>query len=132
MDGKSYVPILKGEKIAWRDTLLYEYYWEYAFPQTPTTHALRTPQFKYINYYGLWDINELYDLRSDPLELRNLINQPEYRETVSKMREQLFGVMEQTKGMFIPLKPNRWGQQNLRRESKAAPAAFPPALIKKP
>jgi len=132
MDGKSYVPILKGEKIAWRDTLLYEYYWEYAFPQTPTTHALRTPQFKYINYYGLWDINELYDLRSDPLELRNLINQPEYRETVNKMREQLFGVMEQTKGMFIPLKPNRWGQQNLRRESKAAPAAFPPALIKKP
>ncbi len=132
MDGSSYVPILKGEKIPWRDHLLYEYYWEYAFPQTPTVHALRASRFKYINYYGLWDINELYDLQNDPLELRNLINQPEHRETVNKMREQLFGVMERTGGMFIPLKANRWGQQNLRREDKKKAAEFPPQLVKKP
>ncbi len=132
MDGVSYAPILTGEKIAWRDHLLYEYYWEYAFPQTPTVHALRTNQFKYINYYGLWDINELYDLKNDPLELRNLINEPEHRETATRLREQLFGVMERTGGMFIPLKANRWGQQNLRRENKAAPAPFPPQLVKKP
>jgi hypothetical protein len=48
------------------------------------------------------------------------------------MREQLFGVMERTDGMSRPLKPNRWGQQNLRREDKAKPAEFPPSLIKKP
>ena len=132
MDGVSYLPILKGEKVAWRDHLLYEYYWEYAFPQTPTVHALRTDQFKYINYYGLWDINELYDLRNDPLELRNLINEPEHRESVARLRDQLFGVMERTGGMFIPLKANRWGQQNLRREGKAAPASYPPQLVKKP
>jgi hypothetical protein len=48
------------------------------------------------------------------------------------MREQLFGVMEKTGGMSIPLKANRWGQQNLRREDKAEPAKFPPSLIKKP
>lgn len=132
MDGKSYLPILRGQKIAWRDSLLYEYYWEYAFPQTPTVHALRGERFKYINYYGLWDINELYDLRADPLETRNLISDPEHRTTVNTMREQLFGVMERTGGMYIPLKPNRWGQQNLRRESKKAPAEFAPELVKKP
>lgn len=132
MDGQSYAPILRGETIPWRENLLYEYYWEYAFPHTPTIHALRGEQFKYINYYGLWDINELYDLRSDPLETRNLISDPRYRETVNRMREQLFGVMESTGGMTIPLKANRWGQQNLRREDKAAPAEFPPSLIKKP
>jgi N-acetylglucosamine-6-sulfatase len=132
MDGQSYLPILRGEKIAWRDSLLYEYYWEYAFPQTPTTHAIRGDRFKYINYYGLWDINELYDLRNDPLETRNLLNDPQYRDTVNRMREQLFGVMERTDGMSIPLKLNRWGQQNLRREDKAKPAEFPPSLIKKP
>lgn len=132
MDGKSYVPILKGEKIAWRDSLLYEYYWEYAFPQTPTTHALRDDRYKYINYYGLWDINELYDLRQDPLETRNLINSAEHKTIVDQMRKQLFGIMEKTEGMYIPLKPNRWGQQNLRREDKAKPADFPPQLIKKP
>ena len=132
MDGKSYLPILRGDKIDWRDTILYEYYWEYAFPQTPTTHALRGDRFKYINYYGLWDINELYDLQTDPLETRNLINEPQYRETVNRMREQLFGVMQETDAMSIPLKANRWGQQNLRRDDKAEPAKFPPSLIKKP
>ena len=132
MDGRSYLPILRGQKIAWRDSLLYEYYWEYAFPQTPTTHAIRGDRFKYINYYGLWDINELYDLRNDPLETRNLLNDPQYRETVNRMRDQLFGVMERTDAMSIPLKANRWGQQNQRREDKAKPADFPPSLIKKP
>jgi N-acetylglucosamine-6-sulfatase len=132
MDGKSYLPLLKGEKVAWRDDLLYEYYWEYAFPQTPTMHALRGSRYKYINYYGLWDINELYDLAEDPLETRNLINSAEHRQIVNQMREQLYGVMERTEGMFIPLKPNRWGQQNQRREDKAEPAQFPPSLIKKP
>lgn len=132
MDGKSYYQILKGEKIPWRENLLYEYYWEYAFPQTPTTHALRDDRYKYINYYGLWDINELYDLRSDPLETRNLINDPKFRDVANRMREQLYGVLEKTDGMSIPLKPNRWGQQNLRREDKAEPADFSPSLIKKP
>lgn len=132
MDGKSYLPILKGQKIAWRDSLLYEYYWEYAFPQTPTTHALRGDRYKYINYYGLWDINELYDLRNDPLETRNLINSPEHKTIVDRMREQMFGVMERTEGMYIPLKANHWGQQNLRWEDKAKPADFPPQLIKRP
>lgn len=132
MDGKSYLPLLLGRKAAWRDDLLYEYFWEYAFPQTPTIHALRGPRFKYINYYGLWDINELYDLDADPLESRNLISDPKYRQTVDSMRKQLFATMESTGGMYIPLKENRWGQQNLRREDKKEPAAFPPQLIKKP
>lgn len=132
MDGRSYLPILKGGKTAWRDNLMYEYYWEYAFPQTPTMHALRDERFKYINYYGIWDINELYDLRSDPLETSNLIYDPAYKEVVDKMRQQLFGIMEKTGGMFIPLKANRWGQQNLRREDKAKPADFPKQLVKKP
>ncbi len=132
MDGKSYLPILRGRKVAWRDELLYEYFWEYAFPHTPTVHALRGSRFKYINYYGLWDINELYDLQADPLESRNLIADPAHRETVEQMRRQLFGVMQRTGGMYIPLKENRWGQQNLRREDKKKAAEFPPQLVKKP
>jgi N-acetylglucosamine-6-sulfatase len=129
MDGRSYLPLLKNQKVPWRDDLLYEYYWEYAFPHTPTIHALRGPRFKYINYYGLWDINELYDLQADPLESRNLIAQPEHRQTVEAMRQQLFQTMERTGGMYIPLKPNRWGQQNQRRRDKARPAEFPPQLV---
>lgn len=132
MDGQSYLPMLRGQKIQWREELLYEYFWEYAFPHTPTIHALRGPRLKYINYYGIWDINELYDLRADPLESRNLISDPEHRQTVDQMRRRLFGVMERTGGMYIPLKENRWGQQNLRRDGKKEAAEFPPQLVKKP
>ena len=132
MDGKSYLPLLKGAKIPWRNQIFYEYYWEYAFPQTPTVFALRGSRFKYINTYGIWDINELYDLQNDPLESRNLINEPEHRETVNTMREQLFKTMEETGGMQIPLKANRWGTQNKRREGKEKAAEFPKELVIKP
>lgn len=129
MDGKSYLPLLEEKKIPWRDQIFYEYYWEYAFPQTPTVFALRGGQYKYINYYGLWDINELYDIKADPLESKNLIYSPEHRKVVDQMRERLFETMEETGGMYIPLKPNRWGQQNKRRKGKEDAAGFPPELV---
>jgi N-acetylglucosamine-6-sulfatase len=80
----------------------------------------------------LWDINELYDLQNDPLESKNLIYDPSYRETVNRMRGELFKTMEETGGMYIPLKANGAGQQNKRREDKAKPADFPKELIVKP
>ena len=39
--GRSFLPLLQGKSIPWRDGLLYEYYWERNFPQTPTLHSLR-------------------------------------------------------------------------------------------
>ena len=62
LDGKSWLPLVKdeevkGEKIAWRNELLYEYYWKQSFLQTPTLHALLGDKF--IRYQGIWDIDEL-------------------------------------------------------------------------
>jgi len=65
MDGKSFLPILQGKKIPWRDNAFYEYYWERNFPHTPTTHGIRTNRYKYIHYHGVWDIDELYDLKDE-------------------------------------------------------------------
>jgi len=131
MDGKSFVSLAKGKPVAWRDFLLYEYYWEWPFPQTPTTFALRGSQYKYIHYYGLWDSNELYDIKADPLESRNLIYSAEHQEVVKRLRAQLFDILNKTGGMFIPLYPARHGQQNLRREDGSKAAEFPNHLIKK-
>ena len=41
LDGRSWLPLAQGKPTQWRDDLLYEYYWERNFPQTPTMHALR-------------------------------------------------------------------------------------------
>ena len=129
MDGRSVLPLARGERIPWRDTLLYEYYWERNFPQTPTMHALRGARNKYIRYYGLWDTDELYDLQADPLETRNFIRDAERRETVSRLNAQLFETLGATGGMYIPLSPDRGGSHNLRRRGGSRAADFPPEVF---
>ena len=115
MDGRSFLPLARGERTPWRDTLLYEYYWERNFPQTPTMHALRGARYKYIRYYGLWDTDELYDLADDPLETRNLVRDPAHRDVAARLNRELFDTLAATGGMYIPLAPDRGGIQNLRR-----------------
>ncbi|UCG48773.1 MAG: sulfatase, partial [Phycisphaerales bacterium] len=72
MDGRSFLPLLTGRSIPWRDHILYEYHWEWNFPATPTLFAIRTERYKYIFYHGLWDHNGFYDLQTDPHERHNL------------------------------------------------------------
>ncbi len=104
MQGESFLALLKGEKPAWRDKVFYEYYWEQAFPQTPTTFAVRTDKYKYIAYNGVWDINELYDLESDPFEMNNLIRNKETEKVGLQLRNELYDWLEKTNGLQIPLK----------------------------
>lgn len=116
MQGKSFLPILQGKKIDWKDKAFYEYYWEYDFPQTPTMFAVRTDRYKYIFNHGVWDANELYDLKNDPLEVNNLIRSPEHQTIAKDLRDQVWGWLEDTKGMQIPLKriPNKRGDHRYR------------------
>jgi N-acetylglucosamine-6-sulfatase len=128
--GKSFIAIVQGKTAPWRDGLLYEYYWERNFPQTPTMHALRGNRYKYIHVHGLWDIDELYDLESDPLETTNLIFSEAHQDIVKQMNEQLFATLKQSEGMYIPLYPDRGGTNRLRRKGGAKEAEFPPQLIR--
>ncbi|MGE0101284.1 MAG: sulfatase [Blastocatellales bacterium] len=128
--GKSMVPLAQGRSKDWRDSLLYEYYWERNFPQTPTIHALRGDQYKYIHYHGIWDVDELYDLKADPYEMTNLIFSPAHATVVRQMKEKLFSTLIDTGGMYIPLYPDRGGQQNLRRRKGSKPADFPDKLMR--
>lgn len=104
MDGASFAPLLLGEKIPWRDTVYYEYFWERPFPQTPTVFAVRTSQYKFIRYHGIWDLNELYDIQADPHEMNNLIRNPEYMELAKRLDQSLFGWLQRTGGMTMPLR----------------------------
>jgi arylsulfatase A-like enzyme len=104
MIGLSFYPLMKGEKTDWRKEFYYEYYWERAFPQTPTTFGVRTDKYKYIFYHGIWDTNELYDLENDPHEMHNLANNPKYKSLIDEMDKKLFNWLEETNGMQIPLR----------------------------
>jgi len=94
MDGRSFLPLLRGKAIPWRDHVLYEYYWEWNFPATPTVFAIRTERYKYIFYHGVWDYDGFYDLQTDPHERHNLINVPAYAQQIEAMKKQLFDELE--------------------------------------
>lgn len=104
MQGQSFLSLLKGEQTAWRNKIFYEYYWEQAFPQTPTTFAVRTDKYKYIAYNGVWDINELFDLEKDPYEMNNLIRNKDFDKIGLQLRNDLNEWLEKTNGLQIPLK----------------------------
>ncbi len=104
MDGRSFLPLLKGENPAWRDRIYYEYYWERAFPMTPTMFGIRTDRYKYIYYWGVWDTEEFYDLKNDPHEMHNLINEPQYQELIQQLYNDLFTWLEKSGGNQIPVK----------------------------
>lgn len=132
LDGASILPVIAGKSTGWRNELLYEYYWERNFPQTPTIHALRGGRFKYIHCHGVWDIDELYDLEADPLEANNLIFAAEHQQTVRRMNRRLFEILRDTSGLQIPLYPDSGGQQNLRNPDKPGAAEFPADLKRRP
>ena len=105
MQGYSFSNLLKGNANGWqREKVFYEYYWESAFPQTPTTFAVRSDRYKYIYYNGVWDINELFDLQNDPFEMNNLIRDTSYRKIGLALKNDLFKWLEETNGLQIPLK----------------------------
>jgi N-acetylglucosamine-6-sulfatase len=130
MAGMSFVSVAQGKPTTWRDGLLYEYYWERNFPQTPTQHALRGSRYKYIHYHGIWDTDELYDLQNDPLETTNLIFSEAHQATIKQMNEQLFVTLAQSQGMYIPLYADRGGVNRLRRKGGAKTADFPAPFIR--
>jgi N-acetylglucosamine-6-sulfatase len=125
MDGLSFKSLMEGEEINWRKELLYEYYWERNYPYTPTTHALLTNRYKFIRYHGIWDLNEFYDLKLDPNETTNLINEEQYQELISKHRNSLFKLLGETNGESMPLLPDKGDVYFLRNPEKSKPADFP-------
>jgi arylsulfatase A-like enzyme len=90
MQGRSLAPLLKGEEPkSWRDDWLYEYY-EYPGPHNvPKNRGVRTDRYKLIHYYEAPEEFELYDLKDDPGELRNLYGDPRYATLARDLRQRI-------------------------------------------
>jgi len=100
-DGRSFRPLLEGRPAGWRTSFLYEYNFENEFPYTPNVRAVRTDDWKYIHYpngTGQPDteLAELYDLKSDPIEAKNLINAPEAQQKLAELRSELDRLLKDT------------------------------------
>lgn len=96
MQGKSLLPLLKGEDpVDWRESVYYHYY-EHGFHGVPRHEGVSDGRFKLINYYTTneW---ELFDLESDPNEMTNVFNNIEYKEIVEHMKSELTTKREEYK-----------------------------------
>lgn len=123
MDGQSFMKLAQKQEIKWRDYFLYVYYWEKNFPQSPTVFALRGDRYKYITYYGLWDTDELYDLKNDPGETKNLISDPQHTEIIREMNDRLFAMLDDAGGMNIPMSNPGGKMRNKRYKARAGDKA---------
>ncbi|MDD2797152.1 MAG: sulfatase [Bacteroidales bacterium] len=103
MQGKSFRSLLRGESVArWRDAMYYRYWMnDDGDHHVPAHYGIRTKEFKLIYFYNeslgksgtgsrsLSPVWELYDLRKDPHEMRNIYFDVKYKTVVSKLKIKL-------------------------------------------
>ncbi len=101
--GRSWKTLVQVGDPEWRTSWYYEYNYEKQFPYTPNVRGVRTDRWKYIRYPhgdGSPDrhMAELYEIRSDPQETRNLINDPRYAPVVERLRQELDRLIREADG----------------------------------
>ncbi len=86
MQGRSLVPLVENKKPAdWRTEFFYEH--DFSPKQIPASEGVRTERWAYIRWVNEKPvIEELFDLKNDPLEGHNLAADPEHREILEQMR----------------------------------------------
>jgi hypothetical protein len=70
-----------------RDTVLIEHIWD--FVNIPPSEGVRTEEWKYFRYVNDKTIEELYNLKKDPKETKNLIGNKKYAAVRDKLSSKL-------------------------------------------
>ncbi len=91
MQGRSLVPLLRGQTPDdWRKAFYYHYY-EYPRPHHVRPHyGVVTDRYKLVRFYGSdADYWELFDTDEDPLELTSVYDQPKYAVALKELESHL-------------------------------------------
>ena len=93
VDGRSLVPLLSGDTPRdWPDDIFGEFH---GYESTLCSiRMVRTDSWKYV--YNPASEDELYDLRSDPGELRNVAGRPGFKHVLTRMKARLVAWLERT------------------------------------
>ena len=82
--GRSLKPLLGRATPPWRTEIFCEELWDN--PEIPQSECVRTDRWKYIQYPKHPEYVELFDLRADPDEKRNLANDPRFARELADLR----------------------------------------------
>ncbi len=83
-DGESILPLFTEKNVLWRNDLMCETHGHWS---NHVGRLVVTDRYKYI--WNDNDMDELYDLKEDPFELKNLINNKEYKDVLNDMKGRL-------------------------------------------
>lgn len=102
IQGKSLVPLLKGNRKDWRESLYYAYYelGEHAVPQH---FGVRTQRHK-LFYLPQSDEWNMFDLESDPHELVSVYEHPEYKQTREDLHAEFMRLRQEYEAPPFPQK----------------------------
>jgi hypothetical protein len=91
MQGRSLVPVLKGQTPAdWRKAFYYHYY-EYPGSHSVARHyGIVTAQYKLVHFYEPgFEYWELFDNKVDPMELKSVFGSAEYAKVQKELETEL-------------------------------------------
>ncbi|HEX2915714.1 MAG TPA: sulfatase-like hydrolase/transferase [Chloroflexia bacterium] len=90
LDGESFLPLAQGETPdGWRQEVIAEFHGHhFPYPQ----RMIRTRRYKLVVNPG--DLNELYDLETDPNELLNQYEHPELRSVRQELMTRLYNTLK--------------------------------------
>jgi N-acetylglucosamine-6-sulfatase len=102
VQGRSLVPLMRGDDEGWRDAVLIEFYTH----ENPRPwlmdmdyRAIRTNRYKLIHWIQHPGERELYDLHQDPYELRNRIDDPAMQTVAANLEEDLSRLILEAMGI---------------------------------
>ncbi|MDX2031754.1 MAG: sulfatase-like hydrolase/transferase [Blastocatellia bacterium] len=91
-NGEDFSPLLRGRKRPWRDAI----FGQYDLYHLGLAHMrmIRTPEWKLVRHHHADGLDELYDLKNDPDENRNLYADPARRATRDQLQQRLTAWMQ--------------------------------------
>jgi arylsulfatase A-like enzyme len=111
MQGLSMVPVLKGQTPSnWRKEHYYHYYEYPAVHSVKRHYGISTEQYKLIHFYYDIDEWELFDIKNDPMEMKNFYNDPSYASVKEDLHNRLkkimakYGDSDELAKSFLPVK----------------------------
>lgn len=92
MQGKSFKPLLQGDKKVaknWRKSAYYHYFEYPKWHNVQPHYGVRTERYKLIHFYYNIDEWEFYDMQSDPKEVSNQYSNPEYATVIEDLKREI-------------------------------------------
>jgi arylsulfatase A-like enzyme len=89
MQGVSFRDLVSGKSGEWRDAVYYTYYEYPSVHMVKRHYGVATERYKLIHFYYDVDEWEMYDLETDPSEMKSVYGDPAYAEVQANMHKRL-------------------------------------------